>query len=262
MSHSLPFGLPWGRGTLAYFAQRPATRLIIFIHGFGGSAIKTWSGMEELLDEPAVENADIIFYGYRSLAASANNSAGIFRDFVSTAAEIRQPWSNALRRGGAMGARDYEDILIVAHSLGAAVTRRALLDALGMGADWVSRARLLLFGPAHMGTNLVELAGLLRSSPGALFFDLLTFARMRSPVLNDLKAGSPFLVRLLSDSEKAVTGGGIPAVVAESVVFGETDYVVVTEPFCRDPLPDVWQDEDHCSVCRTGGTLPAVRRHL
>lgn len=262
LSHSLPFGLPWGRGSIAYFAQRPANKLVVFIHGFGGSAIKTWRGMDKLLNDPCVANADVIFYGYRSLAAPANNSATLFREFLSNAAELTEPWRNALRRGGAMGGRGYQDILVIAHSLGAPVSRRALLDATRAGAGWTKHTRTLLFGPAHVGTRLTELASMLRSHPGSLLMDILTFARFRSPVLNDLAEGSDFLKTLAADSRKALKAGTTNPVVAEAVIFGERENVVITKPFCDDPLSLVWQDEDHCSVCRTVHTLPAVSARI
>lgn len=262
MGHSLPFSLPWGHGTIIYFAEQPADRFIVFVHGFGGSATKTWKGMEALLSHPGAQSADVAFYGYGSLAAPARNSATLFRAFLTAAAEQSPPWTSARFRGGAVGDRDYRDILIVAHSLGAIVTRRALLDSMKLNLDWVSKTRILLFGPAHMGTRLVKLTTMLRSGIGSFFSDLFVFGRVKVPVLDDLEEGSDFLKELLAESHAAVAGGVDRPIRAEGVIFGERDQVVLTKPFCTDPLSDVWPGEDHCSVCRVPQTIHEVVRHL
>jgi hypothetical protein len=263
LSHRLPYPLAWGHGSVAIFAEQPANRLVIFIHGFGGKAVKTWSGMHELLEYPKASGSDVLFYGYGSLSAPARNSATLFRELVDAAASNALPWQHALREAGAVGGtRDYSDILIVAHSLGAVVTRRALLDAIRAQHPWVDKVRLLLFGPAHMGARLLELKALLRSSISAIIADLFTIAQMRAPVLDDLSEGSQFLADLLSESEQQIAAGRGRALVAERVIFGERDYVVRTDPFASDPLSVVWADEDHTSVCRVPQTPSEVARLL
>lgn len=262
MGHALPFPLPWGRGSVGYFADQPAERLIIFVHGFGGGALKTWKGMEALLELPEVQAADVVFYGYGSLAAPARNSATLFRKFLASAATLEGPWWTTLSRGGAIGGREYKDILIVAHSLGAVVVRRALLDSIAAKGSWVERTRILLFGPAHMGTRLVNLSLLLRSGLGSILSDFFVFGRVKVPVLDDLEEGSDFLRELLEESEAVVEERGEQSIRAEAVIFGERDNVVRTRPFCVDPLSDVWPGEDHCSVCRAPQTVYEVARYL
>jgi pimeloyl-ACP methyl ester carboxylesterase len=262
LPHSLPYPLPWGRGSIGFFAERPADRLIVFVHGFGGSALKTWKGAESILEQDKVETSDVVFYGYGSLAAPARNSATLFRKFLEAAADGQAPWRSVIGRGGGVGPRDYKDILLIAHSLGAVVVRRAALDGIGVGDEWVSRTRLLLFGPAHMGTRLVKLSKMLRSGFGAILSDLFVFARVRTPVLDDLEEGSAFLQELQAESRAALQLGIGQPVRAEAVVFGERDDVVLTAPFCADPLSDVWADEDHCSVCRAPQTVYEIVRHL
>lgn len=262
VGHALPFPLPWGRGSVGYFADQTAERLIVFVHGFGGGALKTWKGMEALLELPEVQATDVIFYGYGSLAAPARNSATLFRKFLASAAMLERPWRTTLSRGGAIGVREYKDILIVAHSLGAVVVRRALLDSVAERACWVERTRILLFGPAHMGTRLVNLSLLLRSGIGSILSDFFIFGRMKVPVLDDLEEGSDFLRELLEESEAVVEQRGEQSIRAEAVIFGERDNVVRTRPFCVDPLSDVWPGEDHCSVCRAPQTVYEVARYL
>lgn len=263
MAHDVAFPLPWGDGSVALFAQHPADRLIVFIHGFGGNARKTWRGMEQLLQAPEAAPADIVFYGYGSLSAPARNSATLFRDFLDKAAGLAPPWTYTMVRARVPpGDRDYRDILIVAHSLGAAVVRRALLDSIEEGSGWVERTRILLFGPAHMGTRLMKLAAMLRSDFSSLITDFYTIARMKTPVLDDLEEGSDFLKELLEESKALPGGGETRPIRAEAVIFGERESVVLTTRFCKDPLSKVWPGEDHRSVCRAPQAAFEVMRHL
>ncbi|WP_157082811.1 hypothetical protein [Sphingomonas asaccharolytica] len=224
--------------------------------------MKTWNGMEDLLDANGAEAADVVFYGYSSLAAPAQNSATLFLKFLNAAAGAEASWMNTLFRAGAPGDRAYRDILVVAHSLGALVTRRALLDAISSDFGWVKRSRLLLFGPAHMGTRLPELKAMLNSGAGSILADAFTFAQIKMPVIDDLAKDSDFLKDLLADSQAAVDNGVDQPVRAEGVIFGQFDNIVINRTFCRDPLADVWDNEDHCSVCRAPQTVFAVARHL
>lgn len=262
LGHLLPFSISWGHGSVAYFADRPADRLIVFVHGFGGKAVGTWAGMEALLAEPEAAGADVLFYGYGSLAAPARNSAALFYNFLSAAAEVKSPWKNALFRAGASMTRDYRDIMVVAHSLGAVVVRRALLDAIADGDCWTTRTRILLFGPAHMGTRLTELRKMLKSGIGSILSDIFAFAQVRMPVLDDLAQGSPFLAELLDESGAAIARGIVQPVRAEGVVFGERENVVDTTPFCSDPRSVVWEGHDHRTICRAPQTVHEVLRHL
>jgi hypothetical protein len=219
--------------------------------------------MEAILKEPKAHGADIVFYGYRSVWAPARNSATLFREFMTTAAELKFEWADKIAQSGtSIDQRDYRDVLIVAHSLGAVVARRALLDAMIEGAEWPSRSRLLLFGPAHMGTRLVALKGTLRSRPGSLMADLATLFQAKAPVLDDLVEGCEFLKSLLTESSQLVEAGVRRPIRAETVIFGEWDNVVSTTPFCVDPLSKVWPKEDHCGVCRLPETLRTVAELL
>ncbi|WP_272867620.1 hypothetical protein [Sinorhizobium meliloti] len=41
MIHSVAIALPWGTESVGYFAKQPAQQLLVFVHGFGGNALKT-----------------------------------------------------------------------------------------------------------------------------------------------------------------------------------------------------------------------------
>lgn len=263
MQHGVAFPLQWGDGSVVRFADRPADRLIVFIHGFGGNARTTWRGMEQLFEAPELATADVVFFGYDSVAAPAQNSATEFRDFLEKAVGLTPPWTYTMVRAHMVPwERDYRDILIVAHSLGAVVVRRALLDSIEEGWDWVGRTRILLFGPAHMGTRLMKFAAMLRSGFSSILSDLYVIGRVKAPVLDDLEQGSDFLKDLLEESKAMPAGGQAPPIRAEAVIFGRRENVVLTKRFCKDPLSKVWPGHDHRSVCRAPQAAYEVIRHL
>jgi alpha-beta hydrolase superfamily lysophospholipase len=51
----------------------------------------------------------------------------------------------------------YENAFMVAHSLGAIVSRRALLNASRENAFWTDKVGVILFAPAHMGAHILGL---------------------------------------------------------------------------------------------------------
>jgi pimeloyl-ACP methyl ester carboxylesterase len=156
----------------------------------------------------------------------------------------------------------YETILIVAHSLGAAVARRAVLDATSSGKLWPGRSKLLLLGPAHLGAIVTGLLQETIDRTGLFGLLLFLLADRQSPVIRDLKVGSPFLTSLLNDTQAALTSASGAPLQAEEVVFGEFENVVTIGNFAGDPHYTIWAGESHCSVCRCDRTMPTVARRL
>src|SRR6185436_2453143 len=71
------------RDVQVMFATNPGPKAILFIHGFSGKAIATWSDFHELLpDCSACADRDLYFYGYDGLRAGLIASASIFRGFL------------------------------------------------------------------------------------------------------------------------------------------------------------------------------------
>jgi pimeloyl-ACP methyl ester carboxylesterase len=170
------------------FSIAPDGRALLFIHGFSGDAVKTWSEFDALLQTcPAFAARDIFFYGYDGLRAEMNASASIFRDFLdrmlvrgaalvsdSLPAGVERPYDFA-----------YRECVIVAHSLGAVIARRALLDATRMNAMWLSRIKLVLYAPAHKGASIAKLA--VEASTSFPFLSLFgAGARFKSPLIDQL----------------------------------------------------------------------------
>jgi pimeloyl-ACP methyl ester carboxylesterase len=240
------------RDVQALFAIRPQRKALLFIHGFSGDPIKTWSDFHVLL--PAAERCegyDLFFYGYDGLRAEMNASAGIFRGFLDRLFLHSATLVNSNLPAAAKREEDfsYEHVVIIAHSLGAVITRRALLDATRQQRPWLSKTKLVLFAPAHMGASIAALA--LEAASSFRFLHLFsTFARFESPLINQLTPGSTTLNALLAETKQACMGGANPHLLAHTVVIAEYDRIVMNDSFGDDPPPITIPDTEHINVCK------------
>ncbi|MCY1327599.1 hypothetical protein D9M68_328140 [compost metagenome] len=129
MSHSVAVALPWGQGSVGYFSKQAARRLLVFVHGFGGKASATWAGTASTLaTDPRAGTCDPAYFGCRSFRTQPEMSAGILRALLDEAAGASAEWNaHASRALGTAVAREYEEVLVIAHSVGALVSRRRCL---------------------------------------------------------------------------------------------------------------------------------------
>ncbi len=234
------------------FAVQPNRKALLFIHGLSGDAIKTWSDFHELLPErPKCTSHDIFFYGYDGLRADMYASASLFRDFLNRLLNSTKSFLADNLPPSARRADDfrYDELVIVAHSLGAVISRRALLDATRNKSDWVARTKLVLYAPAHKGARVADLALEMASS-----FDFLKLfaivVRFESPLIDQLKPGSQTLKQLLDDTEMRTKEGANMHLVARKVVIAEYEKIVENESFGNDPPPDTIPGTTHTSVCK------------
>jgi len=246
------------------FAVKPDRKAVLFIHGFSGDAIKTWSDFHELLPEsPNSYGRDLFFYGYDGLRAEMNASASLFRDFLermfnNTAQFVNDNLPLAAQRPAGFL---YDELVIVAHSLGAVISRRALLDATRMRATWVSKIKLVLYAPAHKGASVADLA--LETASSFSFVRLFSaLARFESPLIDQLKPGSPDLMRLVEETENTCAGGANSHLVAFKVVIAEYERIVRNETFANDPPPVTIPDTTHISVCKPRKDFRLPLQHL
>lgn len=244
-SHSVPYPIRLGTDSKIFLSLKDPERLVVFIHGFNGKSLGTWDDFpKHIHEETAFEHSDVLFYGYKSLRSQATVSAGFFREMLGEAADPATSGLFPERTGLAGG---YQRIVIVAHSLGAIVTRYALLDALQAGDAWAQRVRMVLFAPAHLGATIGKVATECLSGP----FKLLPFlAHTRYPVLQDLMPNSQCLTQLLTRSQHVLQTGPTPAVQAHTVIWAQYESVVTAGQFCNDPPAKPIADRDHTSICK------------
>jgi pimeloyl-ACP methyl ester carboxylesterase len=261
LPHSIAQPLAWGNRTYAHFALGNCDTLLLLVHGFGGGAASTWRGLQSLANE--MPDTDIVSYGYNSTNAPAANSAVLLGEFIDAMLGNAPAWAEIVARVTRSPARrDYARLVIVAHSLGAAVARRTLLNAIKADAEWPRRARLILFAPAHMGTRLLSDRSMLQGGLGGLVSTLLVAWKLGRPTIDDLTPNSSFLQSLIDETNAYLTQGWGEPLKAKQVLFGEKETVVRVDRFCEDPTQKVWVGHDHVSVCKVKEAADFVRENL
>jgi len=254
LNHLSPKKLRPGKRTLALWARKKPSTLVVFVHGFGGDGIDTWLNFPNLLlTAPKGGKCDLIFYDYDSLQARAAASAGLLEQFLSKLLFNPANFINESADGRLRPANfRYRKILIVAHSLGAIVSRLALLRARRANLTWVRSAKLVLYAPAHTGASALDLAMTMlvgiNSNFGAAAVPAPLLFQFQS--LQDLSTGCPTLLRLESDTEELLADPGNKFLIARKVVLGEFDRIVNPDAFLDDPNPIVIPELDHSEVCK------------
>jgi pimeloyl-ACP methyl ester carboxylesterase len=196
------------RGDEASEEDKPKTELvahrdngakaaIVFVHGFGGSAKSTWGGFPDFLaSDPRLNEWDIFNLGYNTGLApdilariwTADPSITELSQFLSA-----QTSSSRMK--------DYEALVVVAHSMGGLVAQRAVVD------DATLRARL-----THLFLFGTPSGGLSKASMG----------RFWKRQLRDMADDGEFISRLTQDRDQLLTDPGF----CLFVVAGDKDEFV------------------------------------
>jgi pimeloyl-ACP methyl ester carboxylesterase len=240
---------------------------IIFVHGWGGSSGSTWEEFPEALGTmPETAKSDAFLIEYPTLTETVAFCASQFRRFVFDV--IRDPVERVVNPSLPLSAptRDpmdrYERVLIVAHSMGAVVARRALLDsgeratpAARLTDDEFQKIRMLFFAPAHRGSQIPLLIGSglgLDNLPGAKMVGAILKVWMRS--LRDLEEESPALKKLAADALEEVRrreSRNAPTDDLRAKVYhARGDKVVVQEDFDLDYPFEPVMERNHRTICK------------
>lgn len=276
MGHYLPTDLcdqhknVWGVQSRAILSDDPAVRAcIVFVHGFGGHAVQTWLDFPALLpEEGQCAQYDVLFFGYDGLFDTADFSAANLRDFLS--ALLNAPATKVLNPSRPQGAAErvatfqYDRIILCAHSLGAVVTRRAVLDLAQTSesnVDAMQRLRLQFFAPAHKGAHIIEFGEqVLAAIPLPFPIDGLAAAaiKMKFPALHDLEVGCQTLADLEAATRTLLqTNPARYNFLRAHVLHGQKDRVVAHTPFGQDHPQQFVRGHDHRTVCKPTGTFRA-----
>ena len=247
MSHTPPIFINHGKNTVGYFTTSKPENLIIFVHGFNGSATDTWDEFPALIkDNDEYANSDVVFYGYESLKGQANNNALRFYNFLKIIAE-----TNSNKFGYSRKNLDpnfsYSKILIVAHSLGSIVVRRALLSAKAENKIWLTNTRMIMFAPAHRGARIQNLISESLPTLGKIFAGL---GFITIPVLDDLRPESQTIINLIHETEQLLQQNQGEFTTAHTVVWANNEIVVHNERFCQDPVAILVDNKSHTKVCK------------
>jgi pimeloyl-ACP methyl ester carboxylesterase len=262
----------FGRQTRAHWSREPAKRLVLFVHGFGGDPIGTWTDFPVVLRSiPKLADCDFIFFGYDGLTTQANTSATILDDFLTRylldpAAVInaRQPVKHGRKTFA------YERIVIAAHSLGAVVARRALLQAEqerevdDQANGWLTTIRLVLFAPAHRGAYAAEIANnYLMTQDWWVSKIVAAIGQLYVPLLSDLDPKSELIAELLTDTQVAArTAATEGHLIARRVLWAQDEKIVRNGRFYLDTKARVQYGADHFSVCKPDSSVHAAAQAI
>jgi hypothetical protein len=265
-NHTLPvFVSVSGTGeSRAMWSLDPSGRILLFIHGFGGCATKTWRFFPEfLVDDHAFSGHDLLFYSYESRRAAALASAKVLFEFLdpflSNPASLVNPEVELKRN------RDfhYSEIYIIAHSLGAPIARKMLLSARESKSPWLSKVKMIFYAPATAGAR-AERAARSVGTQGILPLTLLySWFTYNWPVIDDLRTCSSFLKELHSETKRAISSDGGTVFRSSGTFFGEHEKVVkLQQELPWDSPYTIIRKKDHFSICKPRTRRDAAYLHL
>lgn len=250
-----PFAL--GKSSQASYSLVGARNAVVFLHGYSGASVKTWLAFPELLSGfQQFEGLDLIFCGYDSVAEHTESCSDrvktILEELLTRPAAPRRPMSIPRH-----GTAPYERVLIVAHSMGAVVARRALLLGDEENLAWTRQVRLVLYAPAHHGARL-DLAD---SFLSGLLGKIWAIGRFHSPAIDQLRPGSTYLTELANDLKRALEQVPKPSHLVALKVIHARQETVLLHPEARlgdDPRSRLIEGS-HMTVCKPSSAIsPAI----
>ncbi len=252
----LPLGPSYNQKSYAIWARRPTGKAVVFLHGYSGDALTTWSEFHKLvLITPEFVGCDFIFYGHDGLFGTTTAGATLFYEFLDRL--FVQPASLLVPTiGDKENRRDFSfgKVVLAAHSLGAVFCRWSLLFAREKKRKWMNKTEMVLYAPAHMGAKVSGLidemgrGGTWLSQVLSLFGVAANFA---SPLIAELGEGSVDLQELRDKTNEALAQGGCSYLIARKVIIAERERIVKNLRFGEDAWPPiVFAGSNHTSVCK------------
>lgn len=239
-------------------SRKPAKKLVVFVHGWRGSADSTWG---EFIKPPTSEwwkETDLIFIKYDSVnqqvAAAADRLRAQINDFYPQPFEdmllfnekpVREKISNK-----------YEELFLVGHSMGGLVLRRAAVDALD---EWkhigylsskkpaILDGKLRLFSPASAGFDPSGFLGLVQALP--LWFYVELFVKQGASY-QDLKKDSSVIKETRRRTEKYRKHNQYKHLIAANILWANPENVVKVERYDTDASSRTVNSATHREVCK------------
>lgn len=243
-----------------HVAPRPARRLVVFIHGFKGKPVGTWLSFPwSALHSGWWAESDLLFVGYDSLKKSV---VGVASELALQIPRFYPVPPTHLFSASSIKPRppsQYDELVLVGHSLGGLILRRLLVDA---AHDWeealrddpdasrpaVLEASTRLFSPASAGFRPT---GNLGTARAAKLLSLSEVVFRRSPAFWDLQVDSELIRRTQQRTERLVGADrNRYRALQPSIIWAEPDHVVVPERYDTDLRPYLVDGKSHRSVCK------------
>ncbi|MHA7209549.1 alpha/beta fold hydrolase [Arthrobacter sp. MDT1-65] len=246
---------PW----VLYVSHRRARRLIVFVHGFRGHAVTTWTefGRSGRVSTWWMES-DMLFVGY----ASTRDNITSVADRLNTELPrfYPRPFPPAMNVGGVAAREDvqlpYEELILVGHSLGGLIIRCALAQA---AQDWlyalnrsdepphvILTAQTRLFSPASAGFRP---AGFLAVVKGAGVWPAIELFLRMSSAYTDLQPGSSLIADTRRRTERLFERTKLSALQARTL-WANPDEVVLAEIYETDSFRASVDGQSHGTVCK------------
>ncbi len=256
---------------MLYLCERQPVRLVVFVHGFRGQAVGSWQHFPDAGEaHDWWQQSDLLFVGYPSSRDNPQATAGRLRrylpDFYPDLPTQLLEVSGAQVRQTADA--PYRELLLVGHSLGGVIVRRALCE---IAEAWLEElktnpsapkprlldAQVRLFSPASAGFRAAGFLGMVQASS---FWRAVNMQLRRSSAYTELQPRSPFLAKTQERTEVLVANSDSEfSSLKAHIVWANPDNVVLTERYESDHKPDEPVDgTTHSSVCKptVGYDLP------
>lgn len=205
-----------------------AGKLVVVLHAFTNNREK----MRDVISvtQQAHQDADILAPNYN---ASAFANTSLIRTAAQLDLEIQRVVENKKKSGG-----EYNDIILVGHSIGALLARKAYLYSQGIGADhplgisrikhtkWHQKvSRIILLAGMNRGWSTENMSSFekMRTWVGRL----VAFITAKGKMVMSIERGAPFISNLKMDWIRAANNHKIEAQVIQ--ILGEDDRVAPLE---------------------------------
>jgi hypothetical protein len=255
--------LPDPSGWVLYMSHRQPRRLVVFVHGFRGEAVPSWQHFPDGgLVDPWWRESDLLFVGYPSTRDNITGTAARVRTMLprfypKLPDELLQMHDARFRSASD---RPYEELLIVGHSLGGVIVRRALCD---IACEWLDQlegepnaprpplldAQTRLFSPASKGFRPGGWLAFIRHGPA---WSLIQMFLSRASAFTDLQPGSDVLSGTERRTKELLSGArkGELGALRARILWAQPDDVVLPERYDTDYVDRYVDGKDHSSVCK------------
>lgn len=289
----VPRAMPNFRRSYALLTTSECKQIAVFVHGFFGKSTSTWRNFQGLVDDAEFAGqwaaTDLFFYKYdsrRPIGISAQDFSsflgavlkGDLEDIAPT--DFLPPTFITQSPPSVWKKRSYQSLLLVAHSEGGVVIRRALLDTLAdierqaqseIGEDGSEsklgdlvkeraksklrlNSKLRLFAPACLGINFSSMFGFALS-----YSDILYAIAASFPARNDLADDSPIIIQIKDETEEAARHYPSLSGLRAHILFGEKDHIVHFGGYKHDLVMPYEKRQSHTGICKP---KPSYRRPL
>jgi alpha-beta hydrolase superfamily lysophospholipase len=255
----LPFqGTAHDTWFLSPAVDRTNPRLVVFVHGFNGRAVKTWRDFADGPDHADWwRQSDLVFVGYNSLRREIGGVAADVANWLRVGYPTPHPSLLWVAGDPNEPVTPYSELILVGHSLGGVILRHMLWSALIAHLERLKidpsavpepmlQSRLVLFSPANDGFVPSGFLGVVRGT--GLWGTIEAFLRS-APAYNDLNRKTDKLARLRSATETLAKNDPAARVLKARVLWADPDGVVSTSQYETD-YPEQWQRQSHSDVCK------------